>query len=351
MKISLGPIPYLWGPETQLKFYREIAKSPIEDIFLGEVVCSRRSGLHKTVLSEIVNLLEGSGKKVYLSSLGLVTNDIELETQREIVDSGCTIEANDFSIVKLCHDAGKDFIIGPYISVYNRPSLEFLRGLGAKRVVLLPEIALGSLSHMIKDIGIESEIMAFGKPHLAFSWRCYTARMHNLTKDACQQVCSKYPGGCTVSTIDNMPIYSINGTEIMGAMNISLLEQLDIIKEAGITHIRIIPQEEGTGDIASVFSRAIEGRIEKKEALELLKKITGSDFSNGWFFGEAGWRYVVEGIPASTASVEGEAPSGFADRRGCRLPAEGSSQRADASVEGEAPSGFAGGGGDASPYK
>ena len=302
MKISLGPIPYLWGPETQLKFYREVAKSPIEDIFLGEVICSRRSGLHKTVQSDIVSLLEDSGKKVYLSTLGLITNDIELESQKEIIKTGYTIEANDFSIVKLCHEARKDFIIGPYISVYNRPSLEFLRGLGAKRVVLLPEITFSSLSHMIKDIGIESEILAFGKPHLAFSWRCYTARMHNLTKEACQQVCYKYPGGCAVSTIDNRPIYSINGTEIMGTMNISLLEQLDIIKEAGITHIRITPQEEGTGDIASVFSRVIEGRIEKKEALELLKKIAGSVFSNGWFFGEAGWKYIVEGVPAS---VEG----------------------------------------------
>ncbi len=302
MKISLGPIPYLWGPETQLKFYREIAKSPIEDIFLGEVICSRRGGFPKTLLSDIVSLLEDSGKKVYLSTLGLITNDIELESQKEIIKTGYTIEANDFSIVNLCHEARKDFIIGPYISVYNRPSLEFLRGLGAKRVVLLPEITFSSLSHIIKDMGIESEILAFGKPHLAFSWRCYTARMHNLTKEACQQVCSRYPGGCAVSTIDNRPIYSINGTEIMGTMNISLLEQLDIIKEAGITHVRITPQEEGTVDIASVFSRAIEGRIEKKEALELLKKITGSDFSNGWFFGEAGWRYIVEGCPAS---VEG----------------------------------------------
>ncbi|MEK7280232.1 MAG: U32 family peptidase, partial [Nitrospirota bacterium] len=88
MKISLGPIPYLWGPETQLKFYREVAKSPIDDIFLGEVICSRRSGLHKTVHSDIVSLLEDSGKKVYLSSLGLITNDIELESQKEMIKSG-----------------------------------------------------------------------------------------------------------------------------------------------------------------------------------------------------------------------------------------------------------------------
>ncbi|MBI5747092.1 MAG: hypothetical protein HZA13_08830 [Nitrospirae bacterium] len=33
------------------------------------------------------------------------------------------------------------------------------------------------------------------------------------------------------------------------------------------------------------------------------------------------------------------------------LDLESSIQRADASVEGEAPSGFAGGGGDASPFK
>lgn len=292
MKITLGPIPFLWGPEAQLKFYKEIAKSPIDDIFVGEVICSRRGGLPKSLLSEILSLLEGSGKKVYLSSLGLVTNDIELDSQREIVESCRQIEANDFSIVKLCHELGKEFIVGPYVPVYNRPSLGFLRGLGAKRIVLLSEISFDSISYMIRDICMETEILAFGKPHLAFSWRCYTARMYNLAKEACSQVCSKYPGGCGVSTIDGRPVYSINGTEIMSATNISLLEQLDILKNSGISHIRITPQIEGTAEIAAIFRKVMDGKIGKKEGLTQLRKHAKSDFSNGWFFGEAGWRYI-----------------------------------------------------------
>ena len=45
MKISLGPILYYWPRDTLLDFYAQAAHWPVDIIYLGETVCSRR---HRT---------------------------------------------------------------------------------------------------------------------------------------------------------------------------------------------------------------------------------------------------------------------------------------------------------------
>jgi collagenase-like PrtC family protease len=42
MKIALGPLQYYWPRETVLAFYREVAGWPVDTVYLGETVCSRR---------------------------------------------------------------------------------------------------------------------------------------------------------------------------------------------------------------------------------------------------------------------------------------------------------------------
>ncbi|MBI5747038.1 MAG: hypothetical protein HZA13_08555 [Nitrospirae bacterium] len=55
--------------------------------------------------------------------------------------------------------------------------------------------------------------------------------------------------------------------------------------------------------------------------------------------------------PALPAEGATQAPANESGSQEESLDSKSSKQRADASVEGEAPSGYAGGGGDASPFK
>ena len=45
MKLSLGPLQYFWPRERTLAFYREAAGWPLDVIYLGENVCSKRREL------------------------------------------------------------------------------------------------------------------------------------------------------------------------------------------------------------------------------------------------------------------------------------------------------------------
>ena len=45
MRLSLGPLQYFWPRERVLAFYREAATWPLDVIYLGETVCSKRREL------------------------------------------------------------------------------------------------------------------------------------------------------------------------------------------------------------------------------------------------------------------------------------------------------------------
>ncbi|MCW8846184.1 MAG: U32 family peptidase, partial [Gammaproteobacteria bacterium] len=42
MKLALGYIPFLWPADQVRSFYLDMAERPLDIIYLGEAVCSKR---------------------------------------------------------------------------------------------------------------------------------------------------------------------------------------------------------------------------------------------------------------------------------------------------------------------
>lgn len=263
MKLSLGPLQYFWPRERVLAFYREAANWPLDAIYLGETVCSKRRELRARDWLALAEELAASGKQIVLASLALLEAEAELGALQRLVENGkFLIEANDMSAVQLCRERGLPFVGGPTLNVYNYPALRLLREDGLCRLVLGVEQgrelvqALRNAALAEGDCLPELEIIAWGRLPLAYSARCFTARALDITKDDCGFRCIEHPDGLPLATREGQPFLVINGIQVQGHGICDLGPELTELREAGIDILRLYPQAEGMAEIAAHFDQA-----------------------------------------------------------------------------------------------
>jgi collagenase-like PrtC family protease len=102
MRLTLGPLQYCWPRDRILAFYDQAARWPLDVIYLGETVCSKRRELRTADWLALAAELADQDLEVVLSSLALLEAESELATLGRLVDNGrFRVEANDMSAVQL----------------------------------------------------------------------------------------------------------------------------------------------------------------------------------------------------------------------------------------------------------
>jgi len=298
MKLSLGPISYFWPRQQVLDFYEWVADSAADIVCLGEVICSKRRQLAFDDWLAIGKELEQSGKEVILSSLVLLEASSESGFLRRLcLNDEFMVEANDVSAIQLLSSAGRPFVTGPGMNIYNDRSLRLLARKGLKRWVLPVELGLEAL----KDIqagrpgGVETEVFGLGRLPLSYSARCYTARSHNLPKDNCQFVCLNYPDGRLLQTREGQEFLVLNGVQTQSALTHQVLGQLPELQAAGVDVLRISPQSGGTRRIIEIFDAARRG-TETESLREELFALLPLGACNGYLVQRAGMDHGAAGI-------------------------------------------------------
>ncbi|HSV28343.1 MAG TPA: U32 family peptidase [Candidatus Omnitrophota bacterium] len=292
-KLTIGPVLFNWRPEKLRDFYFRIAdEADVDTVHVGEVVCSKRTPFFAPMIPDVIERLAGAGKQVVLSSLALIMSERELEQARELAAAeGVLVEANDVSVASLL--AGRDFVVGPMVNVYNEGTLAYLESLGAIRTCLpaeLPAAVVGALAKAAKG---EIEVQAFGRLPLAISARCYHARSRNLAKDGCQYVCADDLDGMAVDTIDDEPFLAVNGTQTMSYHYLDLLAELRPLAAMGVSRFRLWPQNVDMVAVARLYRDVLAGAADPAEAAgELADLCPGAEFANGYVHGREGHLFV-----------------------------------------------------------
>jgi len=289
MKLSVGPVLYYWPREILLDFYDDLTDLPVDIVYLGETVCSKRNLMRTRDWLEVGERLAASGKEVVLSTLALLEAESELKRLRRIcTNDRFLVEANDMGAVQLLR--GRPFVAGHSVNIYNGRSMELLAGLGLKRWVLPLELSAETLGDLqrIRPDGVETELFVYGRLPLAYSARCFTARAHKLPKDDCQYRCLDYPDGLTLSTQDDNRFLSLNGIQTQSAHTLNLLNEIGEMRKLGVDVIRISPQSRGTDRVIEVFRRCLDGDLHPGEGNRLLTPLMPSGACNGYWYGGAG---------------------------------------------------------------
>lgn len=263
MKLSLGPLQYFWPRERTLAFYREAANWPVDTIYLGETVCSKRRELRTRDWIALAEEIAGHGREVVLSSLALIEAESELGVvTRLATEGGAWVEANDLSAVQLCRERGVPFVAGPSLNVYNHRALALLVDDGLRRWVpgveqgraLIAEVRAGYMAG--GGSMPELEVIAWGRLPLAYSARCFTARALDVPKDQCGFRCIDYPDGLPLATRDGRPFLRINGIQVQGEDVADLSPELPSLCSLGVDVLRLYPQADGMAEVVAHFDSA-----------------------------------------------------------------------------------------------
>lgn len=296
LTLTLGPILFHWPAPEWIAFYRRVAEECcIDRVCIGDIVCSKRWPFINDLIPEAIDLLLHAGKTVLLSSPILPT----LERERRRVDElakipGVTIEANDISA--LTRLSGRPHAIGPFINTYNEDTLRHFAKNGARAVCLPPELPLSSIRALSAVDGVTLEAWAFGRIPLAISARCYHARLHQRSKDACQFVCGDDPNGRLVEDLGGRPIMAINGVQTLSATYCSLIDDIDRLVDAGIESLRLSPCSGDMNAIARLFREVVDAEIHTQDASRRLAALLPTAiFSNGFLYSQPGHRKIAAG--------------------------------------------------------
>lgn len=292
LKLALGPIPFHWPAERKLDFYARIAdEAPLDTVYLGEMLCSKRTPFFDEHILDVAGRLQRSGKRVVLSSLAEVMLPRERQMTAQLcAEPGFEIEANDGAALR--HLSGKPHRIGPMMNVYNERTLAYLARRGANHVTLpveLPGRSAAIIGEHARAIGVGVEVQVFGRASLAISARCYHARAHGRVKDNCQFVCEEDPDGMELSTLDGKPMLAINGIQTLSHSYVCLLAELGGMPAMGVTHLRLMPQAHDMVAVANAFRDLCDDRIDAAEA-ELRLRAAGNlpPLANGFWHAAPG---------------------------------------------------------------
>ncbi len=291
--LTVGALLFNWPRDKWRDFYARLAdEAPVDVVCLGEVVCSKRTEISPDVIAETADRLQRGGKSVVLSTGALITLLRERKECAGIANNAhLECEINDFTALAY-HRPGQRFRIGPLVNVYNEGTLQFLSGLGASSVCLPPELSLGaveSLAQAARGLDMGCEIWSFGRIPLAISGRCYHARIASRTKDSCRLVCLQDSDGLDVKTMDGKNFLSINGVQTLSHSYCCTVDDIDKLKAAGVTSLRLSPHSCDMVTISEIFRARLDGHMDADEAWSRIRNVCGPvGFTNGFLSGGAG---------------------------------------------------------------
>jgi collagenase-like PrtC family protease len=295
LKLALGPLLYYWQRDAVFKFYQSVAAMPVDIVYLGETVCSRRHELRLADWQEIAQTLRAAGKEVVLSTQVLIESGSDVSMLHRITANGeFMVEANDMGAVK-CLEGKGPFVGGPHLNIYNVPTLQWMAALGLARWVIPLEMGRDDLALLQRGRpgGLQTEVFAYGRMPLAFSARCFTARHRNLPKDDCQFSCLAHGDGLMMRTREAEGFLVLNGTQTQSAKVYNLVSEVDALQALEVDVLRISPQWQHTGEVVALFRDVLKHTLSGEQGLAAMRELMPDQPCNGYWYGKPGLEMVT----------------------------------------------------------
>lgn len=289
LRLSLGPVLFFWPKKVLLDFYARMVELPLAVIYLGETVCAKRREMSRQDWIALARDIAGAGRaEVVLSGMALIEAASELSSLRRLCENGeFMVEANDMAAVRFLSQQRIPFVAGPALNLYGGASLAELLDCGMKRWVPPVECPGALVAGALAELDAanlarpEVEVFAHGHLPLAYSARCFTARLANRPKDDCGFRCIEYPAGVPVKSQEGELLFTLNGIQTMSGRVGDLIGDLDDLAAKGADILRISPGLDAA-TVVETFDRVRQGGVAPPVA----------DECNGYWHGRPGMARV-----------------------------------------------------------
>ena len=181
-------------------------------------------------------------------------------------------------------------------SVTNARTALAYASMGARRIVLARELTLSQIGELHSRLGndVELEVFAHGAMCVAVSGRCLLSSAlvgpnRSASCGNCTQPC-RWTWSLVEQTRPNLPLpieADQNGSYLLSANDLCMLEHLDELAQAGVTSIKIEGRNKGAYYVAAVtnaYRHVLDGESPSTWMSEL-EATSHRPFSTGFFFG------------------------------------------------------------------
>ena len=216
-------------------------------------------------MKRAVEYAHGSNVKAYLTCNTIPSNE-EIEAFPEFIknaesagiDAAIVCDLGIMSLIKQ-HAPTLDIHMSTQVGVTNYAAANELYKLGAKRIVLARETGIEEIKRIRKHIPDDMDIEAFvhGAMCVSFSGRCLLSAYmtgRNANKGECAQPC-RWKYSLVEETRPNQyfPISEDdNGTYILNAKDMCMIQHLDKLIDAGVTSFKIEGRAKSAYYVATV---------------------------------------------------------------------------------------------------
>ncbi len=302
--------PEILSPVGDNEALLNAIKGGADAVYLGVGEFNARQGAKNFTIDDLeaaVDLAHSHGVLVYLA-LNIPIKQKELQQALEIVDRAYAagidaIILQDLGLLRLLNEIYPDLSLhaSTQMTIHSKEGVDFVAGLGAKRVIVSRELTTGEVKDIVDHSGVEIEVFVHGALCYSYSGKClFSSFLHDRSanRGACAQPCRRrYRFLVNGREIDER---HIGGSYPISCAELSTLTGLEDIVKTGVVSLKIegrMKKPEYVTASAAAYKAAVEaicspGANPTKEELEAkeaeLAKLFYRGFTRGFILGEKG---------------------------------------------------------------
>ncbi len=299
------------SPAGDMERLRAALDFGADAVYLGGTMFGMRAGapnFDAAQLCEAVRLAHEKHKKVYLTVNTLPRNQ-ELALLPQFVSDAVNAHVDaliiaDLGVLQTVRKLAPDMTVhmSTQTGIVNYASANALYQMGARRVVLARELSLDEIAGIRKNIpdDLEIEVFVHGAMCVSFSGRCLLSAYftdRDANRGACAQPC-RWKYYLTEEKRPHLPMEiqeQPEGTYILNARDLCMIDHLDKLAEAGVTSFKIEGRAKSAyyvSVITNAYRMAMDNYLQNPGNYHLPEwihnevfKVSHRRYCTGFFFG------------------------------------------------------------------